>query len=405
MSIELGLGKIKKLLFKLGNPERELKVIHVAGTNGKGSTISYIYSILIEAGYRVGRYVSPAVFDDYEIIQINNKNIDPADYNIIMNKVNAVADTMGKQPSEFEKQTALAMIYFKEQKCDICIVETGLGGALDATNVFKKVLCSVITSVGYDHMEYLGDSIEDIARNKAGIIKNYCHAVLAPQKYEKVEEVVYDVADRIYAKVLSVNSDMIKDKGEEGFSYESLVGEVYSGIKPKSQALYQRENICTAIEVITVLNYYQQRITREAVVNGINNAEWSGRFEKISDEPQVYIDGAHNPDGAQVLRETIEKHFAGKKLTLIMGMFADKDYEEVVDIMAPLADKIITVTPDNVRALDCKILAESVRKITANVSGAETVQKAVDEACKDKDNVILAFGSLSFLKDVKGCFE
>ncbi len=387
MDIELGLGKIKKLLLLLGNPERFLKVIHVAGTNGKGSVISYIYSILMKRGLKVGRYTSPAVFDELEIIQINGVNISKDEYDTYMEEIDAVVFKMDKEPSQFEKETALAILYFYRNNCDVCIVETGLGGSLDATNVFRKVLCSVITAVDYDHTAFLGESIEEIASAKAGIVKNYCPVVLAPQKHVEVYNIIRDKAEKGYSSVHCVSREA-----------------EYPGITPKCTATYQKENILTAIEVINILNCYEYNISSENITDGINDAYWPGRFEKISDNPKVYIDGAHNPNGAMALRETLTEQFKDKKLIFVMGIFADKDYKQVANIMAPMAEKIYTFTPTNERGLDGSILAKVVSEYNENVEPCETIEKALNKATTERDGVVVVFGSLSYLKDVKGYF-
>ncbi len=405
MQIELGLEKIRKLLYLLGNPERYLKVIHVAGTNGKGSVISYVYSILMKKGLKVGRYVSPAVFEELEIIQINGVNIPRDEYDSLMEEIDAAVFKMSKEPSLFEKETALAIMYFVKCKCDVCIFETGLGGSLDATNVFRKTLCSVITAIDYDHTAFLGNTIEDIAQAKAGIIKNYCRVVLAPQKYANVFEVIKSKSDNSFAPLICVNkSATSKSEEDEEFTYKASNGKLYKGLIPINKALYQRDNISTAIEVIGVLNYYGYYISDDDIINGINEAYWPGRFEQVCDEPVVYIDGAHNPNGAESLKDTLLHHFKEKKLTFVMGIFKDKDYKQVVEIMAPLAEKIYTFTPVNERGLSGEVLKDTIISINDNVTSCDSLCEALDKATEDKDNVVVVFGSLSYLKDVKGYF-
>ncbi len=387
MDIELGLEKIKRLLMLLGNPGRFLKVIHVAGTNGKGSVIAYLNSILLEKGLKVGRYISPAVFDELEIIQINGINISQAEYNAYMEEIEAIAFNMQQKPSLFEMQTALALLYFYRNNCNVCIIETGLGGSLDATNVFLKVLCSVITSVDYDHTAYLGDTIEQIASAKAGIIKNYCPVVLAPQKHEEVYEVVKQKVETVYATLHCVN-----------------VKNTVLGLEQESFVKYQRENILTAVEVIKVLNAYEYEISEQNIINGIKKAYWPGRFEKISEEPIVYIDGAHNPNGARALKEAVGAVVQGKKLVFVAGILADKDYKEISRIMAPLAEKIYTFTPENDRGLSAEILKSEMARYNENVIACDSVQEALGLATKDREKAIVVFGSLSHLKAVKGYF-
>ncbi len=405
MQIELGLEKIRKLLYLLGNPERYLKVIHVAGTNGKGSVISYIYSILMKKGLKVGRYVSPAVFDEMEIIQVNGVNIPRDEYDSLMEEIDAAAFKMSKEPSLFEKETALAIMYFRKCKCDVCIFETGLGGSLDATNVFRKTLCSVITTIDYDHMGFLGNTIDEIAQAKAGIIKTYCRVIMAPQKYANVYNVIKSKAETTFSPLICVNKFATSQcEDDESFSYKASNGKVYNGLKPVNMALYQRENIGTAIEVISVLNYYGYYISDEDIVNGINEAYWPGRFEKVNEKPVVYMDGAHNPNGAEGLKETLLHYFKDKKLTFVMGIFKDKDYKQVVEIMAPLANKIFTFTPLNERGLSGETLKNEVSVINDNVINCDSLYEALDKATEAEDDVVVVFGSLSYLKDVKGYF-
>lgn len=405
MSIELGLDKIKKVLFHLGNPERMLKVIHIAGTNGKGSVGTYINSILIKKGLKVGRYCSPAVFDEYEIIQMNGVNISKEEYDALMEEVEAACFKMNKEPSLFEKQTAVAILYFSKNKCDVCIFEAGMGGSLDATNVFRKNLCSVITNIDYDHKEYLGESIEEITKAKAGIIKNYCRVVLAPQNHASVYSVVKEKADSLYSPLLCVNKNAMSRETDGTLTYRASNGKAYRGIKPTSKALYQLENISTAIEVVGLLNYYEYGILPYDIVDGINNAYWPGRFEKVNDEPVVYIDGAHNPAGIRALKQTISDMFKTEKITLVMGVFADKDYEQMVDIITPVAEKVYTFTPENERGLKGAILASTVERINESVENLETLEKALSKACEDKENIVIVCGSLSYMKQVKGYFS
>lgn len=393
MNIELGLDRIKRLLMKMGNPERSLKVIHVAGTNGKGSTIAYINSILMEKGIRTGRYISPAVFDDMEIIQINGRNIDRQEFEKRMSEIEEICSGMDKKPTAFEKQTALAIKYFFDNKCEVCIIEVGMGGQGDATNVFKKVLCSVITSVALDHTEFLGETIEEIARCKSGIIKRYCPVIVGTQPYEQVYNIMEQKAKDSFSRYIRVEKNKV------------LEDSAYAGLKPKNMAVYQYENISIAIETIRLLNEYEYNISNENIVTGINKTVWMGRFEKICENPPVYIDGAHNPDGALKLKETISTYFKHKKVTFIMGIFADKDYKKVVEIMAPLAENIYTITIDNERALDGRRLADEISVYNKNVRYCESLKEACKMAVSHEDNVIVAFGSLSYLKAVKGCIK
>lgn len=380
----LGLESIKALLSVLKNPEKDLKVIHVAGTNGKGSTIAFMEAILKEAGYRVGKYTSPVVFEYLEKYQINGENIGEDNFAGLVSKVKVaierVTEEKGIQPTIFEVETAMAFEYFKEEKCDIVLLETGMGGDMDATNVCDKVLASVIVSISLEHMGVLGDTIEEIACHKAGIIKKNCPVVVMKQRQE-VTDVVNKYADHM-------NSEMyIADKTK---LQVSLKGD------------WQQYNAGVAVKTMEVIGNQGYTITDEHIEKGLINAKWPGRFEKISDNPLVIIDGAHNPDAARSLRTTLDKEYKDTQFVYIMGVLGDKDYTEVIKAMADRAEYIITVTPPNPRALEAVKLKEAVEKHNSNVQWVASLEEAYDIAMNKQkqlegDSAVLAFGSLSYL--------
>lgn len=398
----LGLCNIKELLKRLDNPQDRINVIHVAGTNGKGSVIAYLSTILTEASYKVGKYTSPAVFQYLEKYQINNKNMSEKDFGIIAERVKTAVDSMISeglnQPTQFEVETAVAFEYFVYSGCDIVIIETGMGGDTDATNVCNKVLASIVMSISLDHMQYLGDTLEEIARHKAGIIKKDCPVVLYRQS-EEVMQVIKGYADKLNAPVIVAGTD---NYCKEPFDYKTVDGFIYENVVPGLKGHWQINNAMVAIETVEVLKKQGFCISIENVIEGLKNTVWPGRFEKISDEPHIIIDGAHNPGAAKQLRQTILRDYGKTKLIYIMGVLADKDFSEVISLTADLAVKIITITPENQRALGGEKLAEAVSKINKNVVAASDIESAVDMAKReynriDGEKMILAFGSLSYL--------
>lgn len=398
----LGLESINKLLDKLNHPEQSLKVIHVAGTNGKGSTIAYIESILNKAKITTGKYTSPVVFEYLEKYQICGENISEDDFIRIVEKVKLAIDALNLEgifPTVFEVETAMAFLYFELRKPDIVILETGMGGDMDATNVCDKVLLSVITSISLDHMAFLGNTVEEIATHKGGIIKNNCPVVLNG-KNEQVVQVIKNIAkDKNSRLAIAGVSTKVID-GE----YKSFDGTYFSGITSKLMGNYQVENIALAIEAVLMLNSEypdSYSISIGEITDGIREAFLPGRFEKISENPIVYIDGAHNPDAIIKLKDTILTNFDGKKIVFIIGVLADKDYKEECRLIADIAQEIFTVTPDNPRALEAEKLAETISEINSKVCACYMLNEAYNRAYNSKADVIVAFGSLSYLAQFK----
>lgn len=410
----LGLESITTLLDALGNPQKELKVVHIAGTNGKGSTLAFIQSVLVEAGYQIGRYSSPAVFDYDEIIQINGKNIEKEELadivTLIREKADIILEKYGFHPTTFEIETAMAFEYFKRKKCDIVLVECGMGGAGDATNVFEQVLCCVITSISLDHTAFLGETIEEIAQVKAGIIKQYCPVVMAKQS-EMAVNCIKNIAKEKKAEFIQAGQaqltvqnnvpDEIRVKNQ--MIYRALNGKKYQ-TNIQMLGTYQSINAATAIETLLFLENYGYQL-EEYIEQGLSKAMWNGRMEIISEDPLFIIDGAHNPGAVKELRNSMDLYFTNRRITFIMGVLADKDFAQEAELIADRAENIITVTPDNSRALDGKKLAETLSVYHKNVQYMDNIRKAVTAAMdfvrKGQTDMILAFGSLSHLKDIK----
>lgn len=404
----LGLNNMKNLMNKLGNVQDELKVLHIAGTNGKGSTSAYICEILMEAGCKVGKYTSPAVFDSLEIFKVDDVNISREDYALMMTKVKSAVDKMVienmTEPTSFEIETAIAFLYFEYKKCDIAIIETGMGGKLDATNIIKHPLVSIITPISMDHMMFLGDTLEKITYNKAGIIKEGCTVVSAVQE-KAARKVLTEEAFLEKAEIVQTNKPqkVIYEKEKTKIKYLSSKGNIYD-VETYMIGTFQTKNVCTAIETAEMLRDKFIQISDKDIENGIKKAVWHGRFEKISDKPLIYFDGGHNPGAAKNIRESLEIYFTNKKIVYIIGVLGDKDYDKVLSITANLAYKIFTITPpENKRALNGLKLLENVLKYNQNAIYEESLDTAVEDAIEEagEDGVIVIFGSLSYLREIK----
>lgn len=384
MAIKLGLDNIKYLCAKLNNPEDDLKFIHIAGTNGKGSTGAFISSILKEAGFRVGSYSSPAVFNEREIIKVNNRPISKKDweagFKIIDDAVCELEAEGYDIPSPFEKETALAYWYFKKEKCDIVCLECGMGGAEDATNIIKNALACVFTPISIDHTNYLGNTLEKIATVKAGIIK--------PSSV--VVSTIQDESVRAVLENRSHNRVVFADIETELEKYIPLMGD------------HQIQNATLAKYVVLNLPSPFNDIDEKTIIKGIRNVKWPGRFEKINEKPVIILDGAHNEGAAKALRNAVIKKYPNKNIIEVFGMLYDKDHVTVASIMAPVAKHILTVSTKGQRAYSAENLARDVSIFNTNVSAIGGIEEALDIAklmATTKD-IILVFGSLSFHREV-----
>lgn len=397
--IKPGLEGIRSLLDALGAIDNNLKFIHVAGTNGKGSTSLFIAKILQAEGYRVGIYSSPFVFNPLEIIKVNGRNISKSDYARLTDVV-AKANTMGC--TRFEVETALAMLLFFEKECDYVVLETGMGGLLDATNTVSTTIASVISSIGMDHMQFLGDSIDKIAFNKAGIIKESSICVTTVQD-EAAMKVIKKACDdknaSLYISEYSLAKNVKFKLSETSFDYKG-----FKRLSVSLMGVYQIKNAALAIDTVLALRENGIKISDPAIRKGLKAATIEGRFEIISNKPLFVIDGAHNEPAARVLKESIQTYFTKRRFVYIMGMFKDKASMDVIKLMASDADAIITVTlPNKERSLSAYELAEAIREYNPMVTTADSIYEAVEMAMlmADTNSVIVGFGSLSHLNDIK----
>ncbi|MBW8381804.1 MAG: bifunctional folylpolyglutamate synthase/dihydrofolate synthase, partial [Youngiibacter sp.] len=348
----LGLDRIERLLERMDNPHRKLKYVHVAGTNGKGSTVAFISSILMAAGYRVGTYTSPSIERFNERIRVNGEDIENEALASIITDIKGHIDDMvskgEENPTEFEITTALAFQYFLDKECDIVVLEVGLGGRLDSTNVIESPEVCVITTIDFDHMEILGNTLPLIASEKAGIIKAGSDVILYPQS-EEAEDVILSKADSLVARVRKADFDSIhilsSDVFSQTFNYKGM-----QALTIRLAGLHQTRNATVAIEAALLLSEKGWAIDEYAIRRGLDSARWPGRFELLCEEPIFIADGAHNSQGVAMLRKNLEQLFPDRKITFIMGVLADKDYAEMVSEIAPIAQRFITVDVDNKRA-------------------------------------------------------
>lgn len=403
---ELGLTSITNLLNILGNPQDDLKFIHVGGTNGKGSLLAYLESVLRTAGYQVGRYISPTLFSYRERIQVNGTYISREDFARLLSQVAGAMEQMKALgmglPTVFEVETAVSFLYFKEANCDLVLLEVGMGGRLDATNLIKTPVLTALVSISMDHMEFLGSTLAEIAWNKAGIFKKGVPAVSIFQKEEAAEVIQKEAAEKNTICTFvdkSLLEDVVYGLEEQHFSYKEFKDMVIH-----LAGLHQIENAALALECIRSLRESGYPVSDDAVREGLEKTQWKGRFTIIHKEPTVIIDGAHNPDAAERLRQAVETYFPDKKKYYIFGVFSDKEYDKIINSTAPMADHIFAIeTPDNPRALPTEKLVEAVKPVNPSVEAAENISDAVKKAfaAANPEDVILIFGSLSFLGEVE----
>lgn len=401
---DMGLFNTENLLERLGHPEDDLEFIHIAGTNGKGSVAAYIATVLQCAGYRVGRYVSPTIYSYRERIQINEEYISKEDFTIYMEQLIPVMQQMEAEglqhPTPFEIETVLSFLYFRDQKCDIVVLECGMGGATDATNVIRTTKMAVLTSISLDHVGVLGNDLLEIAANKAGIIKLGAIVVMGRQEPQ--------VEDAVWAICMEKGNPFIAAKPQEAVVRDVTVEHQtfrYHGseITISLAGSPQIENAVLALECIQALCQLGFNVTNEEIEKGFLETRWEGRFTVLSRNPYFIVDGAHNVDAAMKLRQSIMTYFPQKRLIFIMGMFRDKDYRQVAGLMAKMADCIFTVTPpDPVRALPAEEFARVIREVNPKVTACTSLKEAVGRSfvAANSEDAILSFGSLSFVGEV-----
>lgn len=403
-----GLERTYKLLEHLGNPERDLKLIHIAGTNGKGSTTSMITEILMGEGYKVGMYTSPFIEEFEERIQINRNNIPKKSLAILMDEIKVAVDKVIEagynHPTEFEIITVLMLLYFKKENIDFGVIEVGLGGTLDSTNVIKPII-QVITSISFDHTNLLGNTLEKIAREKAGIIKRGIPTVIYPQQ-EEVLKVIKNKCFEMDSELYIANNENLKFKNIVNLDkpYQLLKYNNEIDILLPLLGEHQIINLSVAMQAIEVLNNKNIiDISIANIVKSIKNVSWKGRLEVLSNNPYVVIDGAHNIQGIKTLSRNIKKYFKYENLYLILGILADKDVEEMIKIITPMAKKVYSVTPNSIRGELAESLKDEVSKFNKNCKAFDKYEEAYLEALNDasEKDLILASGSLYMIGDMR----
>lgn len=401
---KLGLDRTRELLGKLNDPQKELKFIHIAGTNGKGSTAAMLSSILEEAGYRVGLYTSPFINRFNERMQVNHQPIPDEELAALTEYVRPHADAMADSPTEFELITALAMVWFARQKCDIVVLEVGMGGELDSTNIIDVPEAAVIAAMGMDHVKELGPTMADIARAKAGIIKEGGRVVSYGGNPE-ADEVIAAVCRARNASLRQPDFSAIVpgDFGLEGqtFSYKG-----WRVLRIPLVGAYQMNNAAVVLETVEVLRQRGWSVSDEAVRQGLADTRWPARFEVLRRDPVFIVDGGHNPHGIRATAESLSRLFPGRKITFVTGVMADKDVEHILGLIVPLAEQFFTVRPDNPRAMDAGELAARIEAMGAKATTCASVQDGVDRAIQAEGphGVACALGSLYMSGEVRSCF-
>ena len=413
ISAKVGLVRIKRLLEKLGNPQNDLKIIHVAGTNGKGSVCAMLANILIQMGNIVGLYTSPHLKCYNERYQINLTMIDNEEFAYYMELIRQNCDEMVKngegQPTVFEILTCLAFIYFSEKKVDYVVLEVGLGGRFDATNVIENPILSVITSIGKDHIEYLGDDLKQIAAEKGGIIKNNCPVVLSSQNesvYHVIKQICEEKGAELYYALqnhITVSSQKL-DKTIFSIKNEFLE---YENIELSLLGSYQIQNCATVLLACKILIDKGVSLNEKAVIEGIKTTCWAGRMELCGKNPLLFVDGAHNYDGICALKETIQNYFKDKKITFVVGVLKDKEYKKMMDIILPFVHKIVITEPDSKRKLNADSLKSLIICYDKPIYECKEIKEALKCAKKitDEKDVICCAGSLYMVGKIKELLE
>ncbi|MBL4938196.1 bifunctional folylpolyglutamate synthase/dihydrofolate synthase [Clostridium sp. YIM B02515] len=406
-----GLERTEKILESLGNPHKKLKCIHIAGTNGKGSTTAMLSEILKEAGYKVGMYTSPFLEEFEERIQINGVNIPKDHLSDVVTAVSAAVDRVMQlgyeHPTEFEIITCAMFLYFYNQKVDYAVVEVGLGGRLDSTNVITPIL-SIITSVSYDHMKILGDTLAEIAYEKAGIIKEGIPLVLYPQ-VEESYKVIEKICEERNSWLIEVKEhcarfvDVINDNQKFLQKIEINTDEKNYEVELSLLGKHQLLNCAVVLHAVEELKRLGASISETDIINGLRKVKWPGRLEVMRNNPLVILDGAHNIDGIKKLSESIDTCFNYNNIILILGILADKQVEAMINIIAPKAKKVIAVTPNSERAELAEELSKEVKKVNPNVEVIEDYKEAYNKALSycNKEDMLLISGSLYMIGDMR----
>lgn len=401
---EPGLGRIRTLMEGLGNVQNGLKCIHLAGTNGKGSTSCMLSHILMEAGYKTGLFVSPHIIRYNERMQVNGQHIPDDKLAEIVERVSRVVDTMTEVPTEFELLTATAFVWFAEQHCDIVVLETGLGGRLDATNIIETNECAVITNIGIDHTDYLGSTFADIAYEKACILKEG-RPVVAYASDREALDVIVSYALSHNNPLTVTDFDAIEPVSNHLTGQRFCYKDREYGIR--LLGAHQQRNAALVLETVEVLRGLGWNITDDSVVCGMAAAQWPARFELLCEDPIVFVDGAHNMQGVESLGQAVADYLGGRRIVCLTGVLADKDWQQMMQVLQGFASDFITVTPDSPRALTNGQLADYLTAQGCTARTAESVAEGMTIAlqqAKETDSVVVACGSLYMASEIRSLF-
>ena len=395
-----GLSRTRELLERMGNPQEKLKFVHIAGTNGKGSTAAMLASILRAAGYRTGLYTSPYITCFNERMQVNGEMISDAELAEITEFIRPHAEAMSDHPTEFELVTAIAMEYFARHDCDIVSLEVGLGGELDSTNVISTPEAAVICNIGLDHTEVLGDTLEKIAAAKAGIIKGGDAVIYRGS--ESVERVFEQRCAETHTRLHRADFDGIR-LISQGFAGQVFDCGARKAIELPLLGEHQLKNAAVVLATVDALTAKGWNISEEQLREGLRTVTWPGRFELLSKQPVFIVDGGHNPQCMAALAQNIRDYLPNRPLTALTGVMADKDYLDMYRLVAPYIARFVTVTPDNPRALPAQELAEMLKMFGKPVTACETVEAGVQTAIAQtaEDEAVLAFGSLYMVGTIR----
>ena len=455
---KIGLERMRDFMHALGDPQEKLRYVHIAGTNGKGSACVMTQSILTAAGFRTGLYISPHLDQFNERLSIDGQMISDADLRRLAGRVRAAAETLGEEPTDFEMITAMAFCWFEEQHCELVVLEVGMGGRLDATNVISSPEVCAIMHIGLDHTEFLGDTVEQVAAEKAGILKPGADCVLYHQLpgvmdvvQQRFAEVNSDAADTTDAAASPLNADTADSRcvsGAAGTTDSSfdIAHSNHAGASTKSAAArlvitdptaftarartidgqvfdyrnrpnlrihllgnYQMENAMAVLDIIDCLQRRGWGISEDAIRAGLAQATWPGRFEVLSREPLLIVDGAHNPNGVEALVDTIRAYFPDQKINFVLGVMKDKDYHTMLRLIAPYAARFITELPDAHRALRPEQLKSEIRAyFDGPVETADSVTAAVQRAmeiAEGTEAIAICFGSLYQVAEIRRFFR
>lgn len=400
-----GLHRIGILMEKLGNPQNQLKFIHIAGTNGKGSTAAMLASILNAAGYRTGLFTSPYIYRFHERIQLCGQQIDDSDLERIVNEIQPIADAMAEPPTEFEVVCATAFVYYLRKRADVVVLECGMGGLLDATNIIPCPEVAVITNIGLDHTDFLGNTLEEIAETKAGIFKEGGHAVIY-RGTPGVEAVFERICAQKHMTLRKADFDTLVSRER------SLFGQVFDcgarkGIELPLLGEHQMYNAAVVLSTVDALIEQGWSITEEHIRQGLKNVTWPGRFDIVSREPLFIIDGGHNPQCIEALVQNIRDYLMGRRVIALVGVLADKDYAEMFRPVMELVERFVCITPDSPRKLEGDDLAAYLRGVGAKAEGCGEMDRGIRRCLElaSSDGVVLCFGSLYSIGAVKDTLE